>query len=168
MERNVTWLWWTVKRTLPIASRLLAAFIICHKNQKLISKLSPVYGTLHSQGIIQLLIWSRLYLGPVLWFRILRTSISILRWVFRDFSFCKKTNFNVIQQVDTRAYPELLDTVDTSTPIWVIILAVIGGLLVFALIAFIMWRCGFFRRKRPDLTLSGNLNKKSSETKPFL
>ncbi|KAL5276903.1 ITGA7 family protein [Megaselia abdita] len=71
-------------------------------------------------------------------------------------------------EVDTRAYPELLDTVDTSTPIWVIILAVIGGLLVFALIAFIMWKCGFFRRKRPDLTLSGNLNKKSSETKPFL
>lgn len=72
-------------------------------------------------------------------------------------------NLNYIHfQVETRAYPELLDaTGDTNVPIWIIIVSVVGGLLLLALFTFILWKLGFFKRKRPDPTLSGNLEKHS-------
>ncbi|KAH8396013.1 hypothetical protein KR222_001885, partial [Zaprionus bogoriensis] len=71
--------------------------------------------------------------------------------------------------VETRAYPELLDQQrETYTPLWIIILAVVGGLLLLALFTYVMWKCGFFKRTRPtDPTLSGNLEKMNEE-KPFL
>ncbi|XP_037937468.1 integrin alpha-PS1 isoform X2 [Teleopsis dalmanni] len=70
--------------------------------------------------------------------------------------------------VETRAYPELSDQQrETSLATWVIILAVISGLLVLAVFTYIMWKCGFFKRRRPDPTLSGNLEK-MNEKKPFL
>lgn len=80
-----------------------------------------------------------------------------------------KNNTNLILlQVETSAYPELLDQVgDGSIPLWLIIVAIVGGLLAFAILTYIMWRCGFFKRRRPDPTLSGNLEK-NSENKPFL
>ncbi|XP_023037066.1 integrin alpha-PS1 isoform X2 [Drosophila willistoni] len=72
-------------------------------------------------------------------------------------------------EVETRAYPELLNQqLDTSLPMWMIILAVVGGLVLLALFTYAMWRCGFFKRRRPtDPTLSGNLEKMNEE-KPFL
>lgn len=70
--------------------------------------------------------------------------------------------------VETLAYPELLDQVgDGSIPIWIIIVAIVGGLLALAVLTYCLWRCGFFKRRRPDPTLSGNLEK-NSESKPFL
>lgn len=70
--------------------------------------------------------------------------------------------------VETLAYPELLDQAgDGSIPIWIIIIAIVGGLLALALVTYILWKCGFFKRRRPDPTLSGNLEK-NSESKPFI
>lgn len=79
-----------------------------------------------------------------------------------------RPNYSVA--VETQAYPELLDQVrDTSTPIWVIILGVVAGLLVLAILAFVLWKCGFFKRRRPDPMLSGSLKKNTDpENKPFL
>lgn len=71
------------------------------------------------------------------------------------------------KQLNTYAYPELIDpSIDRSIPYWVIILGVLGGLLFLALVSLILWKLGFFKRRRPDPTLSGNLEK--SETKPFI
>ncbi|XP_060662145.1 integrin alpha-PS1 isoform X1 [Drosophila nasuta] len=78
-----------------------------------------------------------------------------------------ETNDKIL--VETRAYPELLDQQrETYTPLWIIVLAVLGGLVLLALFTYAMWKCGFFKRKRPtDPTLSGNLEKMNEE-KPFL
>lgn len=70
--------------------------------------------------------------------------------------------------IATHAYPELRDqVVDQSIPIWIIILGIIVGLFLLALVAFVLWKCGFFKRRRPDPTLSGNLEK-NSESRPFI
>ncbi|XP_055910132.1 integrin alpha-PS1 isoform X2 [Eupeodes corollae] len=72
------------------------------------------------------------------------------------------------EMVETRAYPELSDQArETATPWWIIILSIIGGLILLAIVTYVMHKCGFFKRRRPDPTLSGNIEKMSEE-KPFL
>jgi integrin alpha 7 len=80
----------------------------------------------------------------------------------------KQSKHDDSASIVTHAYPELRDqALDQSIPIWIIILGIIVGLLLLALVAFILWKCGFFKRRRPDPTLSGNLEK-NSESRPFL
>lgn len=70
--------------------------------------------------------------------------------------------------VETHAYPELRDqTVSSAVPTWIIIVGIIVGLCLLALVALILWKVGFFKRRRPDPTLSGNLEK-NSESRPFI
>lgn len=70
--------------------------------------------------------------------------------------------------ISTHAYPELRDQQPSGAiPIWIIIVGIIVGLFLLALVAFILWKCGFFKRRRPDPTLSGNLEK-NSESRPFI
>ena len=73
-----------------------------------------------------------------------------------------------VASIETHAYPELHDQVPSGpVPLWVIIVGILVGLFLLALVAFILWKCGFFKRRRPDPTLSGNLEK-TGEGRPFL
>lgn len=61
---------------------------------------------------------------------------------------------------ETIAYPDRLDTGETpAVPLWIIIVSVVAGILLLVLLILILWKCGFFKRKRPDPTLTGNLQK---------
>lgn len=61
---------------------------------------------------------------------------------------------------ETIAYPDLLDQQDAEhVPIWIIIVAIVAGLLLLILLTLVLWKLGFFKRRRPDPTLSGNLEK---------
>lgn len=74
-------------------------------------------------------------------------------------------------EIETHAYPELVDQKPIEeTPWWIIILGILIGIILLALVIFVLYKCGFFKRRRPDPTLSGNLEKNSanSETKPFI
>ncbi|XP_026672705.1 integrin alpha-PS1 isoform X2 [Ceratina calcarata] len=65
---------------------------------------------------------------------------------------------------ETIAYPALLDQQDVdSIPIWIIIVAAVAGLLLLILLTLILRKFGFFKRRRPDPTLSGNLEKHRDE-----
>ena len=58
------------------------------------------------------------------------------------------------------AYPDRLDTGESpAVPLWIIIVSVVAGILLLVLLILILWKCGFFMRKRPDPTLTGNLQK---------
>ncbi|RVE45363.1 hypothetical protein evm_009992 [Chilo suppressalis] len=70
--------------------------------------------------------------------------------------------------VETVAYPDLKISEPTDVPLWVIILSVIIGLIVLILLIIALWRLGFFKRSRPDPTLSGNLEKNNHESSPFI
>ncbi|XP_065345499.1 integrin alpha-PS1 isoform X2 [Cloeon dipterum] len=63
-------------------------------------------------------------------------------------------------QVETIAYPELLEqAAGEGVPLWMIVVAIAAGLLLLILLTICLWKCGFFKRRRPDPTLSGNLEK---------
>lgn len=52
------------------------------------------------------------------------------------------------QQVTTEVFPNKM--VDENIPWWVWLLAALLGLLLLALIVLVLYKCGFFKRKRPD------------------
>ncbi|XP_023726795.1 integrin alpha-PS1 isoform X2 [Cryptotermes secundus] len=67
-------------------------------------------------------------------------------------------------QVETIAYRDPLDQQEPEpVPVWIIIVAIVAGLLLLVLIILVLWRLGFFKRRRPDPTLSGNLEKHRDE-----
>ncbi|XP_043467893.1 integrin alpha-PS1 isoform X2 [Leptopilina heterotoma] len=61
---------------------------------------------------------------------------------------------------ETVAYPDISDQQEPEpVPIWIIVGAILAGLLLLILLTLILWKLGFFKRRRPDPTLSGNLEK---------
>ncbi|KAK6618328.1 hypothetical protein RUM44_002780 [Polyplax serrata] len=69
-----------------------------------------------------------------------------------------------ISLATTLAYPESLEGVEPEDiPPWIIIVAACAGILLLLFIVFVLWKIGFFKRRRPDPTLSGNLHKATQE-----
>ncbi|XP_031335419.1 integrin alpha-PS1 isoform X2 [Photinus pyralis] len=69
-----------------------------------------------------------------------------------------------VMLIETNAYPDLSIQLDTGVPLWIIILAVVAGLVLLILLIFVLWVLGFFKRNRiKDPTLSGNLTKQSEQ-----
>lgn len=65
-----------------------------------------------------------------------------------------------VDYAETLAYPNLLEQLPPEeVPLWVILVSILAGLLLLVLIAIILWKLGFFKRKRPDPTLSGNIDR---------
>ncbi|XP_067213490.1 integrin alpha-PS1 isoform X4 [Linepithema humile] len=61
---------------------------------------------------------------------------------------------------ETIAYPDLLDQQEAEpVPVWIYIVAAVAGMLLFILLTLVLRKLGFFKRRRPDPTLSGNLEK---------
>uniref|UniRef100_A0A8C6SX13 Integrin, alpha 8 n=1 Tax=Neogobius melanostomus TaxID=47308 RepID=A0A8C6SX13_9GOBI len=52
-------------------------------------------------------------------------------------------------RVQPSALPQHTTSVRSVIPLWVIILAILLGLLVLAMLTLAMWKCGFFDRARP-------------------
>ncbi|XP_037947350.1 integrin alpha-PS3 isoform X1 [Teleopsis dalmanni] len=74
----------------------------------------------------------------------------------KSISVVKKIEYNVISKYQLY-----------STPIWVIILAVIGGLLLLALMTYLMYRYGFFKRStRDEMDKLVNQNQAGADVEP--
>lgn len=68
-----------------------------------------------------------------------------------------------VAYAETLAYSNLLEQLPTGqVPWWVILISVLAGILLLFLIAYGLWRMGFFKRRRPDPTYSGNINRMHS------
>ncbi|KAI3359081.1 hypothetical protein L3Q82_002579 [Scortum barcoo] len=49
-------------------------------------------------------------------------------------------------EITVYIYPDLGQQVDSSAPLWIIVVSVLAGVLLLALICLLLWKCGFFRR----------------------
>ncbi|XP_078287571.1 integrin alpha-7-like [Rhinoraja longicauda] len=56
-------------------------------------------------------------------------------------------------QVTLRIHPEKASAVYGQTPWLIILIAVLAGILVLALLVFLLWKCGFFKRSRYNDTV---------------
>lgn len=63
----------------------------------------------------------------------------------------EKDESNNYASAVTNAYPDR-PAIQEMAPIpwWLIVAAVIGGLLILLILIFILWKCGFFKRNRPN------------------
>ncbi|XP_046678845.1 integrin alpha-PS1 isoform X2 [Homalodisca vitripennis] len=65
-----------------------------------------------------------------------------------------------VAQVETLCKVDLLEQQAAEpVPWWIYIVAIVVGLLLLILLILLLWKLGFFKRRRPDPTLSGNLEK---------
>ncbi|XP_026499697.1 integrin alpha-PS1 isoform X1 [Vanessa tameamea] len=88
--------------------------------------------------------------------------------ILDDYNIHQNKNQDDSTTVVTVAYPDLKISEPSEVPLWVIIVSVIVGLIVLVLLIIALWKLGFFKRSRPDPTLSGNLEKNNHESSPFI
>ncbi|XP_069472321.1 integrin alpha-6 isoform X1 [Ambystoma mexicanum] len=57
---------------------------------------------------------------------------------------------NAGTQVRVTVFPEKTVALYTGVPWWIIFVAILAGILMLALLVFLLWKCGFFKRSRYD------------------
>uniref|UniRef100_A0A183EYU1 Integrin_b_cyt domain-containing protein n=1 Tax=Gongylonema pulchrum TaxID=637853 RepID=A0A183EYU1_9BILA len=63
----------------------------------------------------------------------------------------EKNTQNNYASASTHAYPDRPAILETAPiPWWVIVLSAALGLLILFILIVIFWRCGFFKRNRPQ------------------
>ncbi|KAK2833966.1 hypothetical protein Q5P01_017855 [Channa striata] len=50
------------------------------------------------------------------------------------------------KEIEVEIYPEVGQQVDSSAPLWVIVVSILAGVFLLAVICLLLWKCGFFRR----------------------
>ena len=58
-------------------------------------------------------------------------------------------SFSTEASAKTKAYPDLSSLPAQRPSIWIIILAIIFGVLILIALVIALWKCGFFKRKKP-------------------
>ncbi|XP_041117785.1 integrin alpha-6-like isoform X2 [Polyodon spathula] len=57
---------------------------------------------------------------------------------------------NADTQVRVTVFPEKTVAQYTGVPWWIILVAILAGILMLALLVFLLWKCGFFKRAKKD------------------
>uniref|UniRef100_A0A8C3UCY8 Integrin subunit alpha 6 n=1 Tax=Catharus ustulatus TaxID=91951 RepID=A0A8C3UCY8_CATUS len=57
---------------------------------------------------------------------------------------------NEVAQVRVTVFPEKPVALYTGVPWWIIAVAILAGILMLALLVFLLWKCGFFKRNKKD------------------
>uniref|UniRef100_A0A8C4WLU5 Integrin subunit alpha 6 n=1 Tax=Gopherus evgoodei TaxID=1825980 RepID=A0A8C4WLU5_9SAUR len=57
---------------------------------------------------------------------------------------------NEVAQVRLTVFPAKTVALHTGVPWWIILVAILAGILMLALLVFLLWKCGFFQRSRYD------------------
>ncbi|XP_071977822.1 integrin alpha-6 isoform X2 [Engystomops pustulosus] len=57
---------------------------------------------------------------------------------------------NEAYQVRVTVFPEKTQVHYSGVPWWIILVAILAGILMLALLVFLLWKCGFFKRSKQD------------------
>lgn len=53
-------------------------------------------------------------------------------------------------QVRVTVFPSKTIAQYSGVPWWIILVAILAGILMLALLVFLLWKCGFFKRNKKD------------------
>ncbi|XP_052091762.1 integrin alpha-PS1-like isoform X1 [Mytilus californianus] len=95
-------------------------------------------------------------------------------WIASTGQVILDTDLNIEQNIAddiaeaiTYSIPDLKERISDELQWWIILVAVLAGLLVLIIFILILWKCGFFKRLRPEgyqPTYKGDLKKKDYES----
>uniref|UniRef100_A0A8C4WM15 Integrin subunit alpha 6 n=1 Tax=Gopherus evgoodei TaxID=1825980 RepID=A0A8C4WM15_9SAUR len=57
---------------------------------------------------------------------------------------------NEVAQVRLTVFPAKTVALHTGVPWWIILVAILAGILMLALLVFLLWKCGFFKRSKKN------------------
>ncbi|XP_067405338.1 integrin alpha-6 isoform X2 [Emydura macquarii macquarii] len=57
---------------------------------------------------------------------------------------------NEVAQVRLTVFPAKTVALHTGVPWWIILVAILAGMLMLALLVFLLWKCGFFKRSKKN------------------
>ncbi|XP_032646256.1 integrin alpha-6 isoform X1 [Chelonoidis abingdonii] len=57
---------------------------------------------------------------------------------------------NEVAQVRLTVFPAKTVALHTGVPWWIILVAILAGILMLALLVFLLWKCGFFKRNKKN------------------
>ncbi|KAM3917123.1 integrin alpha-6 isoform 2-T2 [Leptodactylus fuscus] len=121
----------------------------CNTNAKCVTIKCPLQG-LDSNAVIVIRsrLWNSTFLEEYSKMSyldiIVRASISLdtkadnIKWA------------NEAYQVRVTVFPEKTQVNYTGVPWWIVLVAILAGILMLALLVFILWKCGFFKRSKQD------------------
>uniref|UniRef100_A0A8C5M6P2 Integrin subunit alpha 7 n=1 Tax=Leptobrachium leishanense TaxID=445787 RepID=A0A8C5M6P2_9ANUR len=89
------------------------------------------------------------------------SSVSSLEVIIRANITVKSSVKNLVlrdatTQIPVTLYSELGVAVHGGIPWWIILIAVLAGILLLLLLVFILWKCGFFKRSSAKTTYATN------------
>uniref|UniRef100_A0A3Q0QV27 Integrin subunit alpha 6 n=1 Tax=Amphilophus citrinellus TaxID=61819 RepID=A0A3Q0QV27_AMPCI len=64
--------------------------------------------------------------------------------------YCLDPNFDVLLQARVQVFPDSEVAKNQGVPWWIILVAVLIGALILALLVYLLWKCGFFKRSKED------------------
>ncbi|XP_012691773.2 integrin alpha-6 [Clupea harengus] len=123
--------------------------LTCHNEVKCVEIKCPLQG-LDSNAVILLRsrLWNSTFLEDYATFSyldlIIKASLSL------DGSAQNIILKNAETEVKVTVFPEKTVALYSGVPWWIILVAVLAGILMLALLVFLLWKCGFFKRAQKD------------------
>ncbi|KAJ1188208.1 hypothetical protein NDU88_004971 [Pleurodeles waltl] len=71
---------------------------------------------------------------------------------------------NAGTQIRVTVFPEKTVALYTGVPWWIIFVAILAGILLLALLVFLLWKCGFFKTTKKDQYCVDSLNAQGTMT----
>ncbi|XP_030642416.1 integrin alpha-6 [Chanos chanos] len=98
--------------------------------------------------ILRARLWNSTFLEDYASFHYL--DLTVKAWLSLDVSARNIVLKNHGTQVNIRVFPEITLAQFGGVPWWIILVAVLAGMLMLGLLVFLLWKCGFFKRSREN------------------
>ncbi|XP_054643768.1 integrin alpha-6 isoform X1 [Dunckerocampus dactyliophorus] len=134
-------------RSLSDKNRILA----CGKDLQCVVLQCPLQGLDGTTVELRARLWNATFLEDY-------TSLSSVDIIVRASLMLHTQATNMIlttpnTEVTLTVFPESTVAQYGGVPWWIIVVAVLAGILILALLVFLLWKCGFFKRSKQDDTV---------------
>uniref|UniRef100_A0A8C9VZ43 Integrin subunit alpha 6 n=1 Tax=Scleropages formosus TaxID=113540 RepID=A0A8C9VZ43_SCLFO len=122
--------------------------LMCGNGTKCVEIRCPLEGLESNAIVLQSRLWNSTFLEEY-------PSLNYLDIIVKASLHLDNTAHNIFMknaetQVRVTVFPEKSVAKYSGMPWWIILVAILAGLLLLALLGFLLWKCGFFKRYKYD------------------